>query len=118
MELLLVILIGLLYAAGIYMMLRRSMVKLILGLILLGNGANMLIFLLGRIVKGKPPIIDSAEKMLTEIYADPVPQALILTAIVISFGLQSFAIILVKRAYKITDTDDLDELNTTDEIYE
>ncbi|GAB2607239.1 Na+/H+ antiporter subunit C [Belliella aquatica] len=118
MELLLVILIGLLYAAGIYMMLRRSMVKLILGLILLGNGANMLIFLLGRIVKGKPPIIDSAEKMFTEIYADPVPQALILTAIVISFGLQSFAIILVKRAYKITDTDDLDELNTTDEIYE
>ncbi|MFN3800442.1 Na+/H+ antiporter subunit C [Belliella pelovolcani] len=118
MELLLVILIGLLYASGIFMMLRRSMVKLIIGLILLGNGANMLIFLLGRIVKGKPPLIESSAKMLTEIYADPVPQALILTAIVISFGLQSFAIILVKRAYKITDTDDLDELNTTDEIYE
>jgi len=118
MELLLVIIIGLLYASGIYMMLRRSMVKLIIGLILLGNGANMLIFLLGRIVKGKPPIIEDSAKMLMDIYADPVPQALILTAIVISFGLQSFAIILVKRAYKVTKTDDLDELNTTDEIYE
>jgi multicomponent Na+:H+ antiporter subunit C len=53
--------------------------------------------------------------MLGEIYADPVPQALILTAIVISFGLQSFAIILIKRAYKVVKTDDLDEMNATDE---
>ncbi|MBS9525197.1 Na+/H+ antiporter subunit C [Litoribacter ruber] len=115
MELLLVIIIGLLYAAGIYMMLRRSLVKLIIGLILLGNGANLLIFLLGRIVKGKPPIIDDASYVLAEIYADPVPQALILTAIVISFGLQAFAIILIKRAYKVVKTDDLDEMNATDE---
>jgi multicomponent Na+:H+ antiporter subunit C len=115
MEILLVIIIGLLYAAGIYMMLRRSLVKLIIGLILLGNGANLLIFLLGKIVKGKPPIIASSENMLGEIYADPVPQALILTAIVISFGLQAFAIILIKRAYKVVKTDDLDEMNATDE---
>ncbi|HSJ66183.1 MAG TPA: Na+/H+ antiporter subunit C [Anditalea sp.] len=115
MELLLVVIIGLLYAAGIYMMLRRSLLKLIIGLIILGNGANMLIFLLGRIVKGKPPIIDSNESVLSGIYADPVPQALILTAIVISFGLQSFAIILIKRAYKVVKTDDLDEMNATDE---
>ncbi|WP_339712714.1 Na+/H+ antiporter subunit C [Cyclobacterium amurskyense] len=115
MEILLVIIIGLLYAAGIYMMLRRSLVKLIIGLILLGNGANLLIFLLGKIVKGKPPIIASSEKMLGETYADPVPQALILTAIVISFGLQAFAIILIKRAYKVVKTDDLDEMNATDE---
>ncbi len=115
MEILLVIIIGLLYAAGIYMILRRSLVKLIIGLILLGNGANLLIFLLGRIVKGHPPIIGSTEKALADIYADPLPQALILTAIVISFGLQAFAIILVKRAYKVVKTDDLDEMNATDE---
>ncbi|MFC4873003.1 Na+/H+ antiporter subunit C [Negadavirga shengliensis] len=115
MEILLAIIIGLLYAAGIYMMLRRSLVKLIIGLILLGNGANLLIFLLGRIAKGTPPIIGATEKVLSEIYADPVPQALILTAIVISFGLQAFAIILVKRAYKVVKTDDLDEMNATDE---
>lgn len=115
MEILLAIVIGLLYAAGIYMMLRRSMVKLIIGLILLGNGANMLIFLLGRIVKGEPPIIEDTAKVLSGIYADPVPQALILTAIVISFGLQAFAIILVKRVYKVVKTDDLDQMNATDE---
>lgn len=115
MEILLAIIIGLLYAAGIYMILRRSMVKLIIGLILLGNGANLLIFLLGRIVKGKPPLIEDSAKVLADVYADPVPQALILTAIVISFGLQAFAIILVKRAYKVVGTDDLDEMNATDE---
>jgi multicomponent Na+:H+ antiporter subunit C len=114
MELLLAITIGILYASGIYMILRRSLVKLILGLILLGNGANILIFLLGRITKGRPPIIGEGSKIFTEIYADPVPQALILTAIVISFGLQAFAIVLVKRVYKVVGTDDLDEINNAD----
>jgi multicomponent Na+:H+ antiporter subunit C len=115
MEILLALMIGMLYAGGIYMILRRSMVKLIIGLILLGNGANLLIFLLGRIVKGKPPIIPEEAKMLAEPFADPVPQALILTAIVISFGLQSFAIVLIKRAYRILKTDDLDNMHATDQ---
>lgn len=116
MEYILAFLTGVLYASGLYMMLRRSMVKLLIGLILLGNGANMLIFLLGRIVKGRPPVIPETEKYLSGIYADPIPQALILTAIVISFGLQAFAIILLKRVYLVTETDDLDKLNTADDI--
>lgn len=115
MEMLLVVIIGLLYASGIYMMLRRSLVKLIIGLILLSHGVNMLIFLVGRLVKGHPPIIGDSVRILTDVYADPIPQALILTAIVISFGLQSFAIILIKRTYKVVKTDDLDELNPTGE---
>ena len=115
MEFLLAIVIGLFYAAGLYMILRRSLVKLIIGIILLGNGANLLIFLLGRITKGLPPIIPG-ESTLLEAYVDPVPQALILTAIVIGFGLQSFAIILIKRAYKVVKTDDLDLMNSTDEF--
>jgi multicomponent Na+:H+ antiporter subunit C len=112
MELLLAVCIGLLYAAGIFLILQRSLVRLIIGLILLGNGANMLIFLLGRITKGKPPIIPEELKTMADVYADPIPQALILTAIVISFGLQAFAIILVKRAYRVVNTDDLDQMNT------
>jgi multicomponent Na+:H+ antiporter subunit C len=112
MELLLIILIGILYAAGVYMMLRRSMVKLLIGIILLGNGANLLIFVLGTITTGNPPIIGDAEKILTGIYADPIPQSLILTAIVISFGIQSFAIVLLKRVYALIETDDLNDLNT------
>ena len=115
MELLLVFLIGSLYASGIYMMLRRRMVKLLNGSILLGNGANLLIFLLGRITKGKPPVITDVSGLFTDLYADPVPQALILTAIVISFGVQSFAIVLLKRVYVLINSDDLDDLNTPDE---
>ncbi|RZS97220.1 Na+/H+ antiporter subunit C [Cecembia calidifontis] len=115
MELLLIFIIGLLHASGIYMLLRRSMFKIIIGLILLGNGVNLLIFLLGKLTKGHPPVIEDGAKIFTEIYADPLPQALILTAIVIGFGLQSFAIILIKRVYQVLGTDDLDELNSTDE---
>jgi multicomponent Na+:H+ antiporter subunit C len=115
MELLLAIMVGLLYASGIYMMLKRSLVKLIIGLILLGNGANILIFLLGRITKGKPPIIPDHSVAFRDIYADPVPQSLILTAIVISFGLQAFAIVLIRRVYSVAGSDDLDDMNTTEE---
>ena len=114
MELLLVILIGILYSAGIFLMFKRSMVRLLLGLILLGNGANLLIFLMGDIAKGKPPIIPRDSSIFADIYADPVPQSLILTAIVISFGLQSFAIILLKKVHLATGSDNLDDLNTHD----
>jgi len=114
MEVLLAIVIGALYAGGIYMMLRRSLVKLIIGLMLIGNGANLLIFLLGRITKGAPPIIGEADKALTGLYADPIPQALILTAIVISFGLQSFAIVLIKKVYEVLQTDDMNSMTSTD----
>jgi multicomponent Na+:H+ antiporter subunit C len=115
MEIILAILVGVLYASGIFLMLRRSLVKLIIGLILLGNGANLLIFLVGGVVKGKPPIIPAEAKTIADVYADPVPQALILTAIVISFGLQAFAIVLLKRAWAVVETDDLDKLNATDQ---
>lgn len=112
MELVLVILIGILYAAGVFMILRRSMVKLLLGILLLGNATNLLIFLLGNLKKGKPPVIPPSLKMFKDVYADPIPQALILTAIVISFGLTAFAIVLLKRVYVLVDSDDLDDLNT------
>ena len=116
MEFLLAIMTGVLYASGIYLILRRSLVKLIIGLVLLGNGVNLLLFLMGGVTKGNPPIIADNAKTIGEVYADPLPQALVLTAIVISFGLQSFAIILIKRAYKVLKTDDLDTLNETDNI--
>ncbi len=115
MELILVLLIGVLYAAGVYLILRRSMVRLLLGIILLGNATNILIFLLGNITKGKPPIIAPGLKVFKDIYADPIPQALILTAIVISFGLTSFAIVLLKRVYALISSDNLDDLNTPEE---
>jgi multicomponent Na+:H+ antiporter subunit C len=115
MDLIFVITVGILYASGIYLMLRRSIVKLIIGLILLSHAANLLIFTAGRITRGSPPLIPEGETTITGNYADPVPQALILTAIVISFGVQAFAIVLIKKVYKTTGTDDLDQLKTTDQ---
>ena len=114
METLLAILIGCLYAAGLYMMLRRSIIKLIIGLILLSNAANLLIFTISGITRGAPPIILEGEKTITGNFADPVPQALILTAIVIGFGVQAFAIVLIKKVFQRTGTDDLDDLKSTD----
>jgi multicomponent Na+:H+ antiporter subunit C len=116
MRTLLPIVIGILYATGLYMLLRRSMVKLIIGLGLLGHASNLLIFVAasGRgLVRGGPPII--AEGNAAGAMADPVPQALILTAIVIGFGVQAFALALFHRTYKAVGTDDLDAFTTTEE---
>ena len=114
MNIIMAIVIGGLYAAGLYMMMRRSIVKLIFGLFLLGHAANLLIFTVGGLDSDQPPLIPTGEKILSGNYADPLPQALILTAIVIGFGVQAFAIVLIKRAYQATGTDDLDHLKTTD----
>ncbi len=114
MVILLALMVGLMYAAGIYLVLRRSLVKLIIGLILLGNAANLLIFLIGGITRGEPPVIGEGEFTLGEVYADPLPQALILTAIVIGFGLQAFAMVLLEQEYREAGVTDLDSLKDED----
>jgi multicomponent Na+:H+ antiporter subunit C len=106
--------IGGLYAAGLYMMLRRSLVKLIIGLILLAHAANLLIFTAAGITRGAPPLVREGEVRLPAGAADPLPQALVLTAIVISFGVLAFAISLFHRVHQAVATDDLDQLRTTD----
>ena len=110
--------IGALYAMGLYMMLRRSMVKVIIGLALIGHAANLLIFVAasGRgLVRGGPPIIAATEKVAAaEAIADPVPQALILTAIVIGFGVLAFAVVLFHRAFDRVGADDLDRMTTSE----
>jgi multicomponent Na+:H+ antiporter subunit C len=115
MQTVLALVIGGLFAAGLYMILRRSMVKVILGLFLLSHAANLLIFTVGRVTQGKPPFIPLGEQAPVETVADPLTQALILTAIVIGFGVQAFAIVLFKRAYQTIQTDDLDCLKTNEE---
>mgnify|MGYP000405261847 CR=1 FL=1 len=85
-------------------MLRRSLVKLLLGLALLGHGGNLLILTMGRVSRGRAPIISPGQTLLLEPYADPVPQALILTAIVIGFGVIAFALVLVRRVHEAMQT--------------
>jgi multicomponent Na+:H+ antiporter subunit C len=111
---LLSIVVGGLFAAGLYLLLRRSIVKLIFGLVLLGHGANLLIFTAAGLVRARPPLISKGELALGSEFADPVPQALILTAIVISFAVIAFAAVLVKRVYRAVGSGDVDELKATD----
>lgn len=113
MHMLMPFVVGALYAAALYLMLRRSLVKLIIGLILLGHASNLLIFTAGRLTRGQPPIV-SPEGLLSKPFADPLPQALILTAIVIGLGVQAFALVLLKRTYQTVGTDDLNYLRYTD----
>lgn len=111
MTLLFAILIGALYAIGAYLIMRRSIVKLLFGLLILGNATNLLIFTAAGIVRGKPPIVSKGSSALSPPFADPLGQALILTAIVISFGLLAFAFVLVKKTYQALGDDDLDALD-------
>lgn len=113
MEALLAVVIGGLYASGIYMLMRRSIVKLIIGLGLLAHGASLLVFTAAGLTRAVPPVIPQGARTITEA-ADPLPQALILTAIVISFGVQAFAMVLAYRAYQTVGTDDLDDMKATD----
>ena len=107
--------IGGLYAAGLYMMLRRSIVKLIIGLSLFGHAANLLIFTVAGLTRAQPPILmNPGAGGAAAAVADPLPQALILTAIVIGFGVQAFALVLIHRVVQTVGTDDLDRMKTTD----
>ncbi|MCU0316264.1 MAG: NADH-quinone oxidoreductase subunit K [Fimbriimonadaceae bacterium] len=111
METVLTLMVVALYAAGVYLMLRRSMVKLLFGLALLSNATNLLIFTCARIIGGRPPLVEPGQTVLAAPYADPLAQALILTAIVISFAILAYAMILVRRGYDLGEADDPDELS-------
>lgn len=114
MEPLMAVVIGVLYATAIYMMLRRSIVKLVIGLMLLSNAANLLIFTSAGLTRGAPPLVPEGLSAPLGEVADPLPQALVLTAIVIAFGVLSFAVVLIRRAYEIVKADDLDKMKDTD----
>lgn len=114
METLMAFVVGGLYAASIYMILRRSIVKLVIGLVLLSNAANLLIFTLAGMTRGAPPLVPLGSLQPVGIVADPLAQALILTAIVIGFGVLAFAVVLIHRAYEVVGVDDMDKMKDTD----
>ena len=114
MNTLFALLIGALTAASVYCILRRSLMKLIIGISLLGQAINLLVFSAGGLVSSRPPIIHPAEEVITGSVADPLPQALVLTAIVIGFGLMAFLLALMYQTYRATGFDDINALNKTD----
>jgi len=113
MEIALAILVGVLFTAGTYMILRRSILKFIVGIIFLSNATNLLVFLSAGIIQGKPAFVDARPP--AEQLADPLPQALVLTAIVIGFGIIVYLLALKYKFFSVTGTDDLDQLKNTEE---
>ena len=111
LELLVATAIGALTATGIYLCLRGRTFPVVLGLAILSYAINVFLFAMGRLVVDRPPIYDKA----AEAYTDPLPQALVLTAIVISFGMTALVVVLALRAYLETGTDHVDGRHDGDE---
>ncbi len=105
MEFLVASAIGVLTAGGLYMMLRLRTFPVILGLSLLTYAVNVFLFASGRLTMGAPPILTDGT-----VYADPLPQALVLTAIVISFGMTAVVVMIALGAYLGTDDDHIDDI--------
>jgi len=108
MEFLLAIVAGVLYAKGLSLMLRRRLAQLIIGLSLVSNGSNILILSAAGVTRSSPPLITNGVPL--ESFADPVPQSLILTAIVIGFGVLAFSLVLAHRVQQSAGSDDIDAI--------
>jgi multicomponent Na+:H+ antiporter subunit C len=111
MELMMAIIVGVLFTAAIYLILSKSLLRIIIGTGLLSHGAHLLLLTMGGLGGSSPPVIAEG---VTD-YVDPLPQALILTAIVISFGVTAFILVLAYRTYSKHQTDNMDLMRGNDE---
>ena len=106
MEIVMAFVCGFLFMAAVYLIMSRSLLRIIIGTGLLSHGAHLLILTMGGLGGESPPVLADG---VTN-YADPLPQALILTAIVISFGVTAFILVLAYRIYQELQTDDMTEM--------
>jgi multicomponent Na+:H+ antiporter subunit C len=110
METLLALLAGVLVASGVYLLLERSLLRFVFGFMLLSNGVNLVILGAGRVVGRMPPLTGYAPTPPPDA-ANPLPQALVLTAIVIGFGLAAFTLALLNRGFLALGTLDADDMS-------
>jgi multicomponent Na+:H+ antiporter subunit C len=114
-ETLLALTLGCLVAGGVYLMLAGDLLRFLFGLTLISNAVNLAIFASGRItVAGSPPLVPDGAYAPAEGVANALPQALILTAIVIGFGLFAFALVLTLKAYGLLGTIDIDKMRLSE----
>jgi len=111
MEIVMAFVIGFLFMAAVYLILSKSLLRIIIGTGLLSHGAHLLILTMGGLTGEAPPVLKDGAKT----FADPLPQALILTAIVISFGVTAFFLVLAYRSYQELETDDISLMRGSDE---
>ena len=114
MEAAFAILIGMFFPVAVYLLMSRQLVRVLLGIAILGNAVNLLIFTSGRLLREVPPVIPEALQVPEGTIANPLPQALILTAIVISFSFFAFLLVLSFRAYQELGTDNTVEMRVAE----
>jgi Multisubunit Na+/H+ antiporter, MnhC subunit len=114
MELMMAALIGLMTAVSAYLMMSGNLVRFLIGLSALSNAVNLAIFETGRLSFAAPPLIAAGETAPTGAVANALPQALILTAIVIGFGLLAFTLVLVYRIYGAFGTVEIDDIDAAE----
>jgi multicomponent Na+:H+ antiporter subunit C len=110
MDYILAILVGIFISLGVYLLLSRAVIRMLIGMTILGNGVNLLIFTAGRVTREIAPIVPPGLSQPEGPIANPLPQALILTAIVIGFSMFSFLLVLAFRTYKSLDADNTDTM--------
>jgi len=108
MELILALGIGVLAGSGVWLLLRPRTFQVIVGLSLLSYGVNLFIFVMGWVRGGKAPITPPGATVDPQLFADPLPQALVLTAIVISFAMTALLLVVLLAARGLTGTDHVD----------
>jgi multicomponent Na+:H+ antiporter subunit C len=118
MDYVLAVLVGCFVALGVYLLLSRSVIRMLLGMTILGNGVNLLIFTAGRLTREIAPIVPAGLDQPDGPIANPLPQALILTAIVIGFAMFSFLLVLAFRAYQSLDADNTDTMRVAEPVDE
>ena len=105
MELLMAVAVGILFTIGVYLILSKNLLRIVLGTSLLTHGVHLLLLTMAGLKKGSAPVLGQADT-----YVDPLPQALILTSIVISFGVTAFYFVLAYRSYQALGTDEIDSI--------
>jgi multicomponent Na+:H+ antiporter subunit C len=114
MEVVLAVVVGVLVAASVHLMLSRSWVRYLFGFVVIGNAVNLLLFAVGRLAVTAPPLVAPGLAAPAGPVANPLPQALILTAIVIGFGLLAFALVLAVSAQAALGTVDVDAMRVAE----
>lgn len=108
MEIVFALAIGVLSGSGVWLLLRPRTFQVVMGLALLSYAVNLFIFGMGRLAVGRPPIINADNAVDPTLYADPVPQALVLTAIVIGFATTALLLVVLLASRGLTGTDHVD----------
>ncbi|MGI5891443.1 MAG: Na(+)/H(+) antiporter subunit C [Bacillota bacterium] len=111
METLMAVIIGIIFTIGVYLLLSESLLRIILGTSIITHGTHLLLITMGGLKTGGSPLL--GETVVS--YTDPIPQALILTSIVISFAITGFLLVLAYRAYAVLGTNNMEQLRGIDD---